>query len=385
MSDNTTPTGTGDNSTETPGTLEVLGTAPAASALGVMDNPTKPPKKKVNQSLTTKRMLTAGLSLPLFLMILLPLLMTGMTSDLKPHGMDVAVIGSEQVAGEMTEQLQTSAAGSYDVSRVDTVDEATDMLQQQDLRGAYDPTTNTMYQAGAAGVQPTQAATAFFTQVSAQQGGETPETVDVQPLSDNDPLGTSVIFIGLGTILGGFMSGMILGLMPVKSVWRIVLGLVMPAVVATGLVIMGWGICGVFDSGIVGPWLMMYLTGLTCLSVMVGGMLVIGPVMMPLAILLMPMLGIASSGVSAAFDMASSFYGFFHPWLFSSQGISGIRDAIYFPEVSAAHAVVTMLIWLVVGIVLAVIGTVRQKRRHLFAMSDQKRMETLAVAGAVAA
>lgn len=383
MSDSTTPAGTGDN--ETPGTLEVLGSAPAASALRAMEDPTKPPKKKVNQSLTTKRMLTAGLALPLFLMIILPLLMTGMTSDLKPHGMDVAVIGSEQAAGEMTDQLQTSAAGSYDVSRVDTVDEAKDMLQHQDLRGAYDPATNTLYQAGAAGMQPTQAATMFFTKIAAQQGGETPSTEDVQPLTDRDPLGTSVIFIGLGTVLGGFMSGMILGLMPVRSTVRIVIGLIMPAAVATGLVILGWGIFDVFNSGIVGPWLMMYLTGLTCLAVMVGGMLVIGPAMLPLAILVMPMLGIAGSGVSAAFDMAHSFYGFLHPWLFSAQGISGIRDAVYFPEVSATHAVVTMLIWLVVGIALAVFGTVRQKRRHLFAMSDRKRVETLAVAGAVTA
>jgi hypothetical protein len=373
-----------DDSAGSGSTLEQLGSVPAASAIGVTQDPTKP-KKKVNQSLTNKRMLTAGLILPMFLMLILPLLMTGMTSDLKPHGMDVAVIGDEQTAGDMTEQLSAQAAGQYDVERIGSVDEAKDDLLHQDLRSAYDPTTNTIYSASTQGMQANQASTAFFEQVTTAQGGETPTTEDIQPLEKKDPLGTSVIFIGLGAILGGFMSGMILGLMPVKSVWRIVLGLIMPAVVATGLVAIGWGIFGIFTSGIVVPWLLMYLTSAACLAVMIGGMLVIGPAMMPLAILIMPMLGISTSGVSAPFDMAHSFYEFFHPWLFSSQGMSGIRDAIYYPEMSMAQPVTVMLIWLVVGVILAIIGTVRQKRRHLFAqMSERKEVETFAVAGAVA-
>lgn len=386
MSDeNTSPNGAHELPDENVGTLEKLGSVPAASALGATQDPTKPPKKKVNQSLTNKRMLTAGLVLPMFLMLILPLLMTGMTTDLKPHGVDVAVIGSEQDAGKMTGQLSAQAAGQYDIQRIDDVDEAKDKLRHQDLRAAYDPATNTVYNASSQGMQANMAGTMFFDQVAQAQGGEAPTTEDIQPLEYRDPIGTSVIFIGLGAILGGFMSGMILGLMPVKSVWRIVLGLIMPAVVASGLIAIGWGFFGIFHSGIVVPWLMMYLSSAACLAVMVGGMLVIGPAMMPLAILFMPMLGIATSGVTAPFDMAHSFYGFFHPWLFSSQGMSGIRDAIYFPDISLAQPVTVMLIWLVVGVIFAVVGTVRQKRRHLFAqMSARKEVETFAVAAAVA-
>ena len=72
---------------------ESLRSMPPASGIGVHTDPTKP-ARQVDQALTTKRMVTLGMLFPLFIMVMMPLVMTGMTHHLSPHDMKVAVIGS---------------------------------------------------------------------------------------------------------------------------------------------------------------------------------------------------------------------------------------------------------------------------------------------------
>lgn len=161
--------------------------------------------------------------------------------------------------------------------------------------------------------------------------------------------------------------------------------LVMPAVFATGMIVYGWAVFGIFSGIAIMPWLMMYLLSLTALSVTSGLMLALGPVALPIAILLIPMLGMSSSGVSAPLDVVGGFYGAMHTWEFSAQGIGAVRDALYFEDTSLLVPVLVMLGWLVVGAALAAAGTVRQKRRHLFAqLSAQEETSTALAAGAAA-
>ncbi|MGX0886773.1 hypothetical protein ACUW97_001184 [Kocuria rhizophila] len=73
-------------------------------------------------------------------------------------------------------------------------------------------------------------------------------------------------------------------------------------------------------------------------------------------------------------------------WLYSPQGVAAIRDAIYFQDVSLAAPVWIMIAWIAGGIALAVFGTLRQKRRHLFAvLSEREEASTAAAAAAAAA
>lgn len=357
--------------------------APPASGIGVHTDPTKPPRK-VNQALTTKRMVTIGMLFPLFIMVMMPLVMTGMTHHLTPHHMKVAVIGSEEQMKQTAEDLDKQTASSFDVSRVGSVDQAENDIRDHTLRAAYNPASGDMYFAGANGPQVKSAVTNLFSS-TAQQSKTNLTSHDIQPASSDDNLANIAVYLALGAVLGGFMAGMILGMVPVSTTLRVILGLVMPAIVAFGEIFYGWGMFGIFDSSAVAPWFMFYLLGLSCLAVTTGGMLVIGPAMMPLSMLLMPFLGMAASGINGPLDMINGFYGGVHPWLFSAQGIAAVRDAVYFPDVSLAQPVWVMIAWTVGGILLAVLGTLRQKRRHLFAqMNEVQEATSLIPAVAVA-
>ncbi|WP_129660072.1 ABC transporter permease [Rothia uropygialis] len=362
---------------------ETLMAAPPASGIGVHADPTKPPRK-VNQALTTKRMVTIGMLFPLFIMVMMPLVMTGMTHHLTPHHMKVAVIGSEEQMKQTAEDLDKQTAGSFDVSRVDSVNQAENDIRDHTLRAAYNPASGDMYFAGANGPQVKSAVTNLFSS-TAQQSKTSLTSHDIQPASSDDNLANIAVYLALGAVLGGFMAGMILGMVPVSTTLRLILGLVMPAIVAFGEIFYGWGMFGIFDSSAVAPWFMFYLLGLSCLAVTSGGMLVIGPAMMPLSMLLMPFLGMSASGINGPLDMINGFYGGVNPWLFSAQGIEAVRDAAYFPDVSLAQPVWVMIAWTVGGILLAVLGTLRQKRRHLFAqMNEVQEATSLIPAVAVA-
>ena len=366
-----------------PGTLQTLGQAPAAHAIGVHQNPDKP-VRKLNRRLTNMRMLTVALVFPLFMILVMPLVMTGMGHDLHPRHMDVAVIGTGQQIQDQTDQLDESSLDRFDVHRVDSVDEAKDQVRDHTIRAAYDPADAKLYLAGANGRQVTQAVTELFRPV-AQQAGMSLSTEDLQELKSSDSNGTSAAYLALGAALGGYMTGMILGLVPTRSAWRILFGIGMPALIATCEVLYGWAVFGIFDGSSAMPWLMLFLLGLSCTAVMLGGMLVLGVVMIPLGVLAMPLLGMSASGAVMPLDMMNPFYPWVHPWLFSAQGLAAVKDAIYFQDASLAQPVWVMLAWLAGGIALAVWGTVHQKRRHLFGMLDERERTEAVVAAAAAA
>lgn len=142
---------------------------------------------------------------------------------------------------------------------------------------------------------------------------------------------------------------------------------------------------GIFSGIVLTAWLMMYLLCATALAVTTGLLLLLGPVALPLAILLIPMLGMSSSGVSAPLDMVGGFYGAMHTWVFSAQGIGAVRDALCFEDTSLTAPVLIVLGRLVGGVLLALAGTVQQKRRHLFAQLTAKEEAEVAVAAGAAA
>lgn len=248
-----------------------------------------------------------------------------------PHDLAVEVISTTEEAPQIAQQLRFEGEGALEVTTVADVEQV------------------------------------------AEQTGMELTTEDLVPLEDSDPSGSASTYLALGVILGGFMSGIIRSLLPAGSTVRVALGLIMPAEFA------------IFSGIVLTAWLMMYLLCATALAVITGLLLLLGPVALPLAILLIPMLGMSSSGVSAPLDMVGGFYGAMHTWVFSAQGIGAVRDALCFEGTSLTAPVLIMLGRLVGGVLLALAGTVQQKRRRLFAQLTAKEEAEVAVATGAAA
>ncbi|SIR73140.1 hypothetical protein [Microbacterium sp. RURRCA19A] len=317
---------------------------------------------------TRKKTITGVLVLPLFLLIALPALFLGLLHSPAPNDMKVAVIGSSESADPLIGSLENQSGDSFEISRVDTVDDARTQVRELDIRGAYDPSTGTIYVGSADGFAAKNVVVTLFTSV-AGASGVTASVDDVLPLDEGDPMGTTAMYLGIGAILAGMLAGLILGLFPTSSKVRAIGVIAVPVVAATIEVLYGWAMFDILPGNGFGPGLMIFALSFVTAVVTLGGVLVIGPAMLIVSILLLVLLGITTSGLPLPLDMAPGFYQAMHHVLPTSQGLEALRRLIYVDDYNPGWAILTMGIWAVVGAALVVWGTFRAQRKSAAALA----------------
>jgi hypothetical protein len=313
--------------------------------------------------LTTRRTITGVLALPLFMVIFLPALFIGLLHSPAPHGMHVAVIGSQATAGTTVSQLKGVAGSSFDVKRVDDVATAERQLRHLDIRAAYNPATGDLYTASAGSLQAQAAAGALFQNI-ATASKTTITTHDVVPVSTADPLGMSALYIGIGAIAGGFLTAVILSLIPVSVPTRIVAGIAMPLIISAIEVLYGWVVYNIFPGSGLGAGLAIFGMSLVSCAVTMGLMTLAGPAMLLASVLILLFLGITASGVPVSLDMASGFYRGMFQVIPTARALSELKTVIYFHGHGILWDVLTQAFWFVGGVGATVLGLSRRSRRQ---------------------
>lgn len=333
--------------------------------------------------LKTRRAITGVLALPLFMMILLPALFIGLLHSPTPHDMKVAVIGSHSAVSTIVSQLDESTGSSFDVTRVKSVSVAKHELRQQNIRAAYDPATGDLYTAGAGSIQAKAAATALFEKV-ANSSQLTITDHDVVAVSDDDPLGMSALYLGIGAIAGGFLTAVILSLFPVSVPTRIIAGIAMPLIVAAVEVFYGWVVFDIFPGSGFAAGVAFFGMSLVSCAVTMGLMALGGPAMLLVSVLIMFFLGITASGVPVSLDMASGFYRGMHEVMPTARGLHALKTVIYFDGKGILWDVLTQLFWLVGGVAATAVGLLRRRKKSpgtSSTLDDIERVEEEALAG----
>lgn len=310
---------------------------------------------------SNKRTITAIMALPLFFIIALPLLFIGLMHSPQPNELKVAVIGDSASTSALVHTLATQTGDSFDVSRIDTVAEAERQVKRLEVRGAYDPATGNVYVAEADGVQAERAVTTLFTSV-ASQSKATITVKNLVPLAKSDPIGTSALYIGLGAMIGGMLTGVILGLLPASTKTRLVAVVAVPAIVAVAEVLYGWALFDIFPGNAFVPGLILFGISLVTALITLGGMLLIGPAMLVVSILGLVLFGITGSGVAMPLDLAPGFYSGLHSFVPTARGLSALRRVIYADGYNPGWDVLVLLLGLVGGALLTAAGLVKSRR-----------------------
>ncbi|SHN17481.1 hypothetical protein [Cryptosporangium aurantiacum] len=355
---------------------------PFAGVLDADSAPSDPAAAKLRQRRTTAGVLV----MPLFFLIVLPLSFLGALHSPTPYHLKVAVIGTGTPVDSVIEAIEAQAGDALDVSRVDTAAEAQRKIADLDLRGAYDPMTGDLYVASAGGTQASATVTTVFTTV-AEASGTAVTTHDVVSLPDTDPLGTSLLYVGIGAILAGFITAIVvsIGVPGLGTGGKIATVVVMSAVAAGVETLYGWALFDAFD-GQAGPAALM-LFGLALVSglLTVGGMRVIGPAMVLVSILVLILLGVPASGLVVPLDLTSPFYGVVHNVLPTASGLDGLRRIVYFDGHGLGGDVLTMALWALGGLALLALGHWRHARKAPDPMHDPELLDDTAAAAAAAA
>lgn len=315
------------------------------------------------EQMTRRRQLAGGLILPLFMLTVLPLSFIGAFHSPGPDGMKVDVIGSTSVVEQTVGQLGQVTSDKFDFGRSADAAQAIDKIEALEIRGAYDPQTATLYTASAGGVQASTVVQQYFSSV-AQANGQELTVDDVAALPKSDLIGTGVLYIAIGAILAGYLTAtisMTVGAgLPLR--WKVGAVVGVSAIASLTQVLVSYQWLGILSGHEWLAALVLFLMAVTCGLVHIGGAMIIGDAMVMVSIALFLLLAVPASGVAIGTDMSSDFYGFLHPLLPTSQGIDLLKRVVYFPDAAVGRDLLTILIWLALGLAGIAAGLILQKK-----------------------
>ncbi|MFG2890366.1 ABC transporter permease [Streptomyces sp. NPDC048248] len=327
----------------------------------------------------------------------------GAFANPQPHHLPVAVVGSGQSAQLLAQSINDKSGGDLAVRTVADRAAAVEQLKHEDIFGAYVVNTDGVEEGakaggakaggakaggpaageGAAGaraaVKPAPeliVATAgsdtsasvvqkVFTPIAAEQGAPLKVT-DVAPPAEDDPTGQGIFFLLVAISIGSYASVAVIGgagaVLPLRL--RALLAIGTSFVVSIiGTVFAGpvfhlvdhglsglWGMAWLYSAGIllIGTGLHTFLKRWTTLGVMT----------------LFVMLNFTSSGGIFRPEMQHGFFAALHSFWNGAGFVEGVRSHVYFAGHGLTGHLVTLVCWLVVGLLVVGVAAAAERRRR---------------------
>ena len=280
-------------------------------------------------------------------------LYTAAYKDPKPHEIPVAVVADAATASQLQAGLDRAEPGGFDVRAYASESEARDDLLDTEVQGVLipGPSGDRALVTGAFGKSPTDAVRGAFEQISAARGTEV-VVQDLKPLPQHDSRGMSSMWTVLGTVVPSMTFGAILTLMggglPARTRW---LALATFAPLAglmsafTADVVVGaldgafWSVAGI--SAVLGLGVAAAVHGLGRSFGLPG---------LGLSVLVLLVLGQASSGGAVTPLLVPDFFGTVAPYLPTGAGVTMVRNVVYFDGAAIIQPLLVMASWFLLGL-----------------------------------
>jgi hypothetical protein len=315
--------------------------------------------------------------------VLLAFLWPTITSSVKD--LPIAIAGDNSTVAAVQKQLDTSAEGVFDVTTVQTRQEAVDLIETRDVYGAVvlgdQPEVLTASANGAA-VSQILGQVATRIQASAQQqadaavkqaiaAGQAPagtqaptitvKVTDVVPLASTDSRGLGLSASAFPLVLGGMLGGVLISLLVAGS-WRRLTAVAVYAVgggLAVAGIMQGWfGILqGEFWLNTLAVALSMFATA----SFIVGMNALLGRVGIAVGAVLTVLVGNPLSAAAQPLQFMVGPWGAVGQWFVPGASVTLLRDLSYFPDADATFPWLVLLGWAAVGVVAMLAGHFRNQ------------------------
>ncbi|MCR6031125.1 ABC transporter permease [Nocardioides sp. zg-579] len=327
---------------------------PAASA---EKYPPPPPETPVER----KGRMIALFVMPFLIVTMMYATYMGTMHDPQPRDLPVAVVGAGAAADRFAEELEAGSDGALEVRRVADVAEAEDLVRDQEVAGAIavpaEGQTATVYRAMASGASQATLVDRTLGAAAIAESWQV-ETVDVVPLPEGDGSGTMALFAAMGMMLAGYvpLSGMLLGTPNLLRVRRF-----LPIAVGWGALTSSlvWLVLGPLVGAVDGHYPLFLGVGTLAVTAVASAQLlftkVLGPFAVLLGMLLWVVFGVPSSNLALSVHAMPGFLQWLHGVLPLPAAGEAIRSAVYFDGAGFWGHVLTLALWLVVGLGLAVL------------------------------
>jgi hypothetical protein len=162
----------------------------------------------IANAVPTPRAVTLVLLPATVLMLAFAFSYVGAFHDPTPHNVPVAVVGPPV----LLEKLDHLPGDPLDARPAASQADALSQIDDRDVYGAYDASTNHLYVASAANRATAVALGATFNRAAAAQGQPAVGITDVKPLPSTDPNGTTPFYAVIAWVFGGYIASTLIGL-----------------------------------------------------------------------------------------------------------------------------------------------------------------------------
>ena len=310
------------------------------------------------------------LLIPLFLAAGMALAYLGAFGHPAPHHLPVAVVGTTPQAEVFAQTLNDSAPDELDVRTVADADAARSLVRDRDVVAAYEATATdaTLYVSSAASDTTASVVQKVFLPVAYQQ--QLPVKVeDVVPSGEGDPTGQGLFFLLVALSVGGYASAAAISAVVSAArtglATRLGIAVVTAGVVAAiGAVVVG-PVYGIVDHAIWPLWLLSWLYVSTVVVMGVGLHPLLRHWTTPVLTMLFVMLNFTSSGGVFAAALVPSFFSGLSTFWNGAAWLHAAQTTVYFPGQGIGRDLLVLALWLVAGLLVALLthlGSVRRTR-----------------------
>jgi hypothetical protein len=316
------------------------------------------------------RRIVASVVAGLLLLVTLLALIGTAIRDPKPHDIAVGLVGPAGATAQISSALAQNAPGTFDFTTYTSEADARAAIDRREVDGALvlGAGAPKLIAAGAAGDASVGVMTAAFGNAFKAQGAEL-QIETVRPFAQGDAHGLILFFVIVAVIIATLIAQVALYTLagPAGAAARI--GVAVVFAVLSGLTAMGvatW-IAGDFGGDF---WT---ATGLVMLASAAVGLAVggfaqlFGRAGIALAVLVVVLLDLVSSGGPGGSQLLPDFYRSLAPWMPAPQLFSALRGALYFNDAGIATPAIVLAAWAAAGLVLIGLGGLVTRRRTVAA------------------
>ena len=293
----------------------------------------------------------------LVLMLAFAFSYVGAFHDPTPHHVPVAVAGPAAV----TAQLNRLPGDPLDARQSSSRADALSQIDDREVYGAYDASSNRLFVASAANRATAIALETVFNRVAAATNRPAVRVTDVKPLPPKDPNGTAAFYAMIAWVFGGYIGATLIGLIAMprspsraSGVARIG-ALAVFGVVAGVLSVLMLRVCfDVFSGHVVAVSAIGALTIFASAVATAGIQAAAGPAGTGLVILLFVILGNAASGGPFARPLLPGLWRTIGGVLPPGASVDLTRSALFFDGSRIAGPILVLVAWAAIGAALMI-------------------------------
>ena len=317
-----------------------------------------------------RREAAAGIVAPVVAGLLLLVTLLGLIGtairDPKPHDIAVGLVGPAPATAQVSGAFAQNAPGTFAFTTYSSEADARAAIDSRDIDGALlvGPGAPKLIVAGAAGDTSVGVMTAAFTAVFQQQGAQL-QVETVHPYASGDAHGLILFFVVVAVIISTLVSQVALYTLAAHAGAGQRIAVSALFAVLAGLTAMGvaeW-ISGGFGGDVWTATGIVMLASAAAGTVVSGFARLLGRPGIALAVLVVVLLDLVSSGGPGGSQILPDFYRSLSPWMAAPQLFSALRGALYFNDAALTYPLIVLSAWLVAGLVLIGAGGLVTRRR----------------------